>query len=130
MKRSRPPQRRSYLTRAPLPRGGIRRSNPARKAKKAARYKAFLSSAVWKRLRREALARAGHRCEALRPATYSCALGGGSLAVVARCPEIEKLTVHHKTYRRFGGNELPDDLEVRCKSCHDYHHALEGKRIA
>lgn len=130
MKKSPLPRRRSYITRSPLPRGGIRRSNPARKAKKAARYKAFLSSAVWKRIRKAALERAGHQCEGEQEYMACNNHGIGICMTSARCWETEKLTVHHKTYARFGGKELPEDLEVRCKSCHDYHHALEGKRIA
>lgn len=39
-----------------------------------------------------------------------------------RCPTTEKLTVHHKTYSRLG-KELPIDVVVLCKSCHDRHHA-------
>ena len=29
-----------------------------------------------------------------------------------------RLEVHHKTYARFGGRELPQDLEALCEDCH------------
>jgi 5-methylcytosine-specific restriction endonuclease McrA len=105
--------------------------NARQQAKKAAKYKAFLSSAVWKRLRREALERAGHRCEWISWG-HERGVPPTSLEFMdlARCPATEKLTVHHVTYARFGGAELPEDLRVLCKHCHDRHHALEGKRIA
>lgn len=31
-------------------------------------------------------------------------------------------------YTRFGGKELPEDLQVLCKTCHDRLEALKGKR--
>jgi hypothetical protein len=40
------------------------KANARQQAKKKATYKAFLSSAVWKRLRNGALERAEYRCEA------------------------------------------------------------------
>ena len=83
--------------------------NERRKAKRLAKYRAYMQSAEWKIIRGIALKLAGYTC--------------------ARCPETRRLTVHHKTYIRFGGQELQEDLEVLCKACHDQHHALEGKRI-
>jgi hypothetical protein len=90
--------------------------NAERRARRKKRYAAYLASAAWKRRRREALARAGYRCEMV-------------LLDRSRCPEVEKLTVHHRTYARFGA-ELPADLVVLCKGHHDEHHALTGKGIA
>jgi 5-methylcytosine-specific restriction endonuclease McrA len=104
--------------------------NARQQAKKAAKYKAFLSSAVWKRLRREALERAGHQCEGTRDGFARLYAGGPVVSFRVRCPEDTRLTVHHVTYARVGGAELPEDLRVLCKHCHDRHHALEGKRIA
>jgi 5-methylcytosine-specific restriction endonuclease McrA len=88
--------------------------NAERKGKRKARYAAYLKSPAWRALRREILTRAGHRCEML-------VIGG------ARCEETTKLTVHHKTYARFGA-ELPTDLAVLCKGHHDAHHAATGLR--
>lgn len=63
------------------------------------KYLAFLRSAAWKVLRGAALESAGHRC------TW--------------CQRTEVLLhVHHLTYARFGGGELPTDLQVLCDGCH------------
>ena len=96
MKRSPMPRRKKYMP----------RFNARRNARVRAQYAAFLRSALWKAIRRDALTRAGHRCE--------MRLTGGE-----RCPMTERLTVHHMTYRRFGGNELPNDLKVLCAPHHD-----------
>lgn len=126
MKRPGLPRRRREIARSAIEtkRGRIPKVNPARRAKKAAKYKAFLSSAVWKRMRKEALERAEYQCEATR-VRYSRFT---FMEMVARCEATEKLTVHHLSYARFGGDELPEDLQVLCKYCHDRHSALTGKR--
>jgi hypothetical protein len=67
MKKSPMPKRRRPIG----PRKGIMARKPIRargatKAKKEARYKAYLSSPAWKAKRKEALERAGRRCEYLQ----------------------------------------------------------------
>ncbi len=38
------------------------------------------------------------------------------------CFENVAACVHHKTYDRFGGWELPEDLEALCNYCHAWRH--------
>jgi 5-methylcytosine-specific restriction endonuclease McrA len=116
------------MKRSPMPprKSRIPRVNKERRAKKSKRYKAFLSSAKWKQLRKEALERAGFQCEEVSRVVYS----SSQAMIVHRCHNTDRLHVDHLTYARFGGDELPEDLKVRCFDCHMKRHALEGKRIA
>lgn len=66
-------------------------------------YEAYLRSSVWQAKRQLALTAAGHRCQL--------------------CNAAQRLDVHHRTYERFGGGELPGDLTVLCRPCHDHFHA-------
>lgn len=99
-------------------------TNPRQIAKREARYDTYLRSATWKAKRKEALERAGYQCERRIRFTFDseefcswrCTGGYGR-----DLPPASELHVHHKTYARFGGEELPDDLEVLCP----YHHAIE-----
>lgn len=62
-------------------------------------YDDYIASATWREKREPILARAGGCCE--------------------RCHlPCDRLEVHHRTYERFGGRELPDDLEALCSRCH------------
>lgn len=61
----------------------------------------YLRSEHWLRTRREALARADRRCQV--------------------CNGQQSLDVHHRTYERLGA-ELPTDLTVLCRRCHDLFH--------
>ena len=65
-------------------------------------YRAFMASEEWSRMRQDALKRAGGRCQT--------------------CNAAKSLDVHHRTYERFGGRELPGDLTVLCRRCHDKIH--------
>lgn len=68
-------------------------------------HKAYLASPTWQRVRAPIIARAAGCCE--------------------RCGKKRKrLQVHHKTYERVGGSELPADLEALCGRCHQKHHGL------
>lgn len=62
-----------------------------------AEYNAYISSPYWHRKRNKCLSRDEDRCRC--------------------CGTDTKLQVHHKTYDRFGDEEL-DDLVTVCDSCH------------
>ncbi len=67
-------------------------------------HRQYLQSPVWKAKRAEALNHYG--------------------AICGRCGR-HGTDVHHKTYKRAGGHELMEDLEVVCRSCHEAHHQAE-----
>ncbi len=60
--------------------------------------KNYYYSPVWKYLRGLKLLWSGYKCE--------------------NCGSKEKLQVHHKHYKSFG-DEMPWDLMVLCKACHE-----------
>jgi hypothetical protein len=64
-------------------------------------YRAYLRSDAWKERRSRAVERAGGRC--------------------AVCNARGPLEVHHRRYDRVG-RELPEDLLVLCRDCHDVFH--------
>lgn len=68
--------------------------NPDRQAE----YKKYISSAKWKKLRKEVMALAKFTCQRCRK--YACS------------------EVHHLNYDRFR-NERLSDLQALCRSCHD-----------
>lgn len=70
-------------------------------------YNAYTRSDAWKRKRRAAYNRAGHKCE-------EC---GASRCLVE---------AHHLTYERFG-NEADTDIRVLCTPCHALVHG--GKKL-
>jgi CRP-like cAMP-binding protein len=65
-------------------------------------YQAYIHSPTWMAKRATALDAADHRCQV--------------------CNRAKHLDVHHRTYERFGGGELPGDLTVLCRVCHDLFH--------
>jgi hypothetical protein len=67
-----------------------------------ASYKEFIRSDAWAAIREAAVERADRRCQI--------------------CYSADHLQVHHRTYERFGGDELPTDLTVLCDGCHDAFH--------
>ena len=71
---------------------------------KRVEYDTYLRSPVWAAKRYEALSRAGDRCQL--------------------CNRGDNLDVHHRTYERFGGGEIPADLTVLCRRCHQLFHAV------
>jgi HNH endonuclease len=72
-------------------------------------YEAYIASDAWKAKRKLAFATYGKVC--------------------ARCGgERKTLHVHHRTYVRFGGDELVEDLEVLCIPCHEKHHGKKKVR--
>lgn len=64
-------------------------------------YEAHLASPQWRSLRLKALERDGHACRI--------------------CNTTKSLDVHHRTYERFGHEDL-NDLTVLCRKCHETHH--------
>lgn len=69
-------------------------------------YPIYLRSPHWQRTRKAALKRAGHKCE-------ECGVGG-------------VLQVHHLTYVNLR-QELPEDLRVLCRGCHQHAHGLDQR---
>ena len=69
-------------------------------------YDEYLQTPQWKERRHIMLERFGHRCQLCNEKS---SLGN-------------HLEVHHRTYER-RGNELPEDLTVLCRKCHDLFHA-------
>jgi hypothetical protein len=67
----------------------------------------YLRSDHWRWKRRQALARAEHRCQV--------------------CYSDKNLDVHHRTYERLGEERLPD-LTVLCRDCHETFHG-SGRRL-
>lgn len=67
-------------------------------------YRAYLHTPLWAQKRSEALLHYGKICN--------------------RCKS-EGTDVHHKTYKRVGGDERMSDLEILCRACHDAHHRVE-----
>jgi hypothetical protein len=109
--------RKSYLKRSETP----MKKRGETKRKKEERYDEYIKSPVWKKKKKEALKRAGHQCEwteesSLATMDYSFYPWNEDV----RCPETIGLQVHHKTNVRFGGDELPEDLQVFCEPHHDF----------
>ena len=81
-------------------------SKPGRSVGSAGGYDDYLQSPAWQQQRREAIQRAGGRCQV--------------------CNSSGPLEVHHRTYQRLG-REAPGDLTVLCRACHARFH--EGGRM-
>jgi len=65
-------------------------------------YYEYIQSPVWRAKAEAAKERAGHRCQV-------CNRGKADGVI---------LNAHHRTYERLG-NELPEDITVLCKHCHE-----------
>jgi len=74
-----------------------------------AAYDRFITSPEWQVIRANAVRRAGKICQA--------------------CASPFRLQVHHITYKRFGGDELPEDLMVLCEPCHMAHHGIRKSGV-
>ena len=70
-------------------------------------YYDYLKSPQWQSVRDAALKRANYQCE--------------------KCKSAKNLEVHHITYKRLG-YELPEDLIVLCKDCHENVHSKDLKQ--
>lgn len=70
-------------------------------------YGQYLQTEHWKQTRAAAIERAGGTCQL--------------------CNHTGELHVHHRTYER-RGKELPTDLTVLCRTCHErFHNVVNGK---
>lgn len=85
----------------------IRTVNPTAKAKRVARQKRHYASVEYKAARKEAMERAGNRCE------YA--------VIFLRCGEMERLEAHHVHYPKSRPLEA-SDLVILCRR---HHHLLE-----
>lgn len=65
-------------------------------------YSNYLLSDEWKKLREQAVQRAGHKCQ--------------------MCNSNGELHVHHRTYQTFNTDSVINDLIVLCASCHERFH--------
>lgn len=72
-------------------------------------YKSYLQSESWQIKREFALEKADHRCQI--------------------CNNTKRLDVHHRTYERFGNEDL-SDLTVLCRNCHELYHKSKDKKAA
>lgn len=70
-------------------------------------YDEYLRTPEWRQTRATALVRSDHQC-AMDPRHAG------------------PLDVHHRSYERLGA-ELPSDLIVLCRSCHQLHHSKYGR---
>lgn len=104
----------------------IPKVNPAKQAKRRRGYRvklaAYRRSVTYKLVE----ARAGGRCERVMtmlpwPHEQRCHMRRDGEGVYFAFGAKQRLTHHHKTYARFGGKELPSDIELLC----DAHHAEE-----
>jgi 5-methylcytosine-specific restriction endonuclease McrA len=69
-------------------------------------YYVYIASPEWKEKADAAKAAAGHRCQV-------CNRGKDDGAL---------LDAHHRTYQRLG-HELPEDITVLCRECHELYEA-------
>lgn len=114
---TKPIARKSWLARGTKP---IPQENPARQARRRKdaqkKQRAFLKSET----RKIVDERAGGRCEAF----HGIVIGQPTISLVRtglisqRCPNTTRLSYHHKTYARYGGDELPEDVAKTCYGCH------------
>lgn len=73
-------------------------------------YYRYIQSQGWREKAEEAKARAGNRCQ-----------------VCNRSRAEVQLDAHHRTYERLG-NELPEDITVLCRECHQLYE--DSKKVA
>lgn len=70
-------------------------------------YSNYLLSDEWKKLREQAVQRAGYKCQ--------------------MCNSNGELHVHHRTYQNFNKESVINDLVVLCATCHEQYHNKEGR---
>lgn len=69
----------------------------------------FLQSTAWAIIKVDLFMLRGQQCE--------------------MCGRTTALQVHHLTYDRYGGNEVPEDLIILCGNCHMRIHGLRSDRF-
>ena len=106
-RRKRLPARKAFIARSTKP---IRAVNPVAKAKRDKLHAKDHRSAHTREVRRQAMERAGSRCE-------SPGYGMG-------CSATETLQLHHLKYPRVRPLELRD-VRILCKRCHDFFESLK-----
>lgn len=67
-------------------------------------YEAYLNSSLWEEKRQSAILRDGGKCRI--------------------CNSGANLNAHHRTYDRFGNEDI-EDLTTLCRACHAWFHARE-----
>jgi 5-methylcytosine-specific restriction endonuclease McrA len=85
---------------------GVELCNAIERSTRRMRYVAYLGSDEWKKKRRDALERAGSRCQL--------------------CNRPGELQTHHRTYERVPRRERASDLTVLCVDCHSWFHKQRG----
>lgn len=129
-----PIQRKSWLKRSTKP---IRKSNPKAKAKRTAGYRKMLSGKEYKAARKEAMARAGNRCEWNDTDALLRWDGGPPFGVGAkterdpfrndpsRCEMMTELHAHHLCYPK-SRPVAASDLAILCNW---HHRAAESQKM-
>ena len=69
------------------------------------RYAEYLKSSHWSLFKFNIIAARGMKCE--------------------RCNSLKDIDLHHRTYRRIG-TELPEDVELLCRVCHNREHLVSS----
>ena len=108
-RRKRLPARKAFIARSTKP---IRAVNPVAKAKRDKLHAKDHRSAHTREVRRQAMERAGNRCEDQIDRTGQ------------RCVETEQLQLHHLKYPRVRPLELRD-VAILCRRCHEYAEAMK-----
>lgn len=80
----------------------VLQAKPTRRARNGNAHRAYLDGPVWAKKKEQRLLLAQYKCD--------------------DCGASDGLEVHHKTYERYPGQELMEDLAVVCPGCHAKRH--------
>lgn len=92
----------------------IKKANPERQAKRRQSYTKKLAAYRRSETYQIVEKRASGRCEHVEGFHALMLMAGLETRCAARRAAGDRLTHHHKTYARFGGDELPEDIIVLC----------------